>query len=69
MSDVSGPGAPRCPIVVAMSATHTLAARLGARARTGGPKDDDRGPELLEHALGWILVVLVAVLVTRAGLM
>ncbi|MFH8729348.1 SCO1431 family membrane protein [Streptomyces termitum] len=52
-----------------MSATHTLTARLGARARTGGPKDDDRGPELLEHALGWILVVLVAVLVTRAGLM
>ncbi|MFF4173584.1 SCO1431 family membrane protein [Streptomyces sp. NPDC001744] len=38
------------------------------RARTGGPRDDD-GPKLLEHVLGWTLVVLLAVLVTRAGLM
>ncbi|MER8040972.1 SCO1431 family membrane protein [Streptomyces hydrogenans] len=51
-----------------MSATTTLAGRLFARTRTGGPRDD-RGPELLEHVLGWTLVVLLAVLVTRAGLM
>ncbi|MEU5921500.1 SCO1431 family membrane protein [Streptomyces sp. NPDC004288] len=46
------------------SATH---ARLLARARTGGPRED--GPKILEHVLGWTLVVLLAVLVTRAGLM
>ncbi|MFD4376122.1 SCO1431 family membrane protein [Streptomyces sp. NPDC058486] len=51
-----------------MSATTTLAGRLLSRTRTGGPKDD-KGPELLEHVLGWTLVVLLAVLVTRAGLM
>ncbi|MFB6896506.1 MULTISPECIES: SCO1431 family membrane protein [Streptomyces] len=51
-----------------MSATTTLTGRLFARTRTGGPQDD-RGPELLEHVLGWTLVVLLAVLVTRAGLM
>ena len=55
-------------MVVGMSATTTFAARLSTRTRTGGPQDD-RGPELLEHVLGWTLVVLLAVLVTRAGLM
>ncbi|AXK35729.1 SCO1431 family membrane protein [Streptomyces armeniacus] len=49
--------------------THTLAARMTAPlTRTGGP-DDDGHRELLEHALGWTLLVLVAVLVTRLGLM
>ncbi|MFI8188764.1 SCO1431 family membrane protein [Streptomyces sp. NPDC085946] len=38
-----------------------------ARVRTGGPKDD--GPELLEHAMGWVLVVVVAMLVTQLGLL
>ncbi|WP_107103784.1 MULTISPECIES: SCO1431 family membrane protein [unclassified Streptomyces] len=47
------------------STTHT---RLLFRARTGGP-GDERGPKLLENVLGWTLVVLLAVLVTRAGLM
>ncbi|WP_106978835.1 SCO1431 family membrane protein [Streptomyces griseus] len=51
-----------------MSATTTLATRPSSRTRTGGPRDD-RGPEILEHVLGWTLVVLLAVLVTRAGLM
>ncbi|MEU5363818.1 SCO1431 family membrane protein [Streptomyces sp. NPDC005925] len=37
-----------------------------ARARTGGPKDD--GPEIVEHAMGWVLVVVVAMLVTQLGL-
>jgi hypothetical protein len=38
------------------------------RARTGGPSGDD-GMKLLEHALGWALVVVVAMLVTGLGLM
>ncbi|MGW7351414.1 SCO1431 family membrane protein [Streptomyces sp. Z26] len=59
--------------------THALATRLTAPfsraalsrtslSRTGGP-DDDGFQDLLEHALGWTLLVLVAVLVTRLGLM
>ncbi|MFE1579012.1 SCO1431 family membrane protein [Streptomyces fradiae] len=47
--------------------TANAAAAPLLRACTGGPKDD--GPELLEHVLGWVLVVLVAMLVTRAGLL
>ncbi|WP_338497708.1 SCO1431 family membrane protein [Streptomyces sp. SJL17-4] len=43
-------------------------ARFLSRARTGGPKDGD-GPKILEHVLGWTLVVVLAVFVTRAGLM
>ncbi|MET7379109.1 SCO1431 family membrane protein [Streptomyces sp. NPDC005526] len=38
-----------------------------ARARTGGPRRDDS--EALEHVLGWILVVVIAMLVTRLGLL
>ncbi|MEU8530736.1 SCO1431 family membrane protein [Streptomyces sp. NPDC048629] len=49
-----------------MTATAHTAPRARARSRTGGP--DDRGPKILEHVLGWTLVVLLAVLVTRAGL-
>ncbi|MFF0853335.1 SCO1431 family membrane protein [Streptomyces sp. NPDC003280] len=37
------------------------------RVRTGGPKDD--GPEILEHIMGWVLVLVIAVLVTRLGLL
>ncbi|SED80229.1 SCO1431 family membrane protein [Streptomyces sp. TLI_105] len=47
--------------------TSTTHSRLLVRARTGGPRDD--GPKILEHVLGWTLVVLLALLVTRAGLM
>ncbi|MFI7394384.1 SCO1431 family membrane protein [Streptomyces tendae] len=43
---------------------HTAAA---TRARTGGPKDD--GPKILEHILGWTLVVVVAMLVVQLGLL
>ncbi|MFJ4714819.1 SCO1431 family membrane protein [Streptomyces sp. NPDC088785] len=35
--------------------------------RTGGPRD--HGPEILEHVLGWTLVVVVAMLVTQLGLL
>ncbi|EMF21185.1 hypothetical protein H114_32154 [Streptomyces gancidicus BKS 13-15] len=37
------------------------------RARTGGPRGD--GPKLVEHVLGWTLVVVVAMLVTQLGLL
>ncbi|MFF7857695.1 SCO1431 family membrane protein [Streptomyces sp. NPDC007904] len=37
------------------------------RVRTGGPKDD--GPKILEHVMGWALVVVVAMLVTQLGLL
>ncbi|CAL9622124.1 SCO1431 family membrane protein [Streptomyces sp. Tu 3180] len=37
------------------------------RVRTGGPQED--GPEILEHVMGWTLVVVVAMLVTQLGLL
>ncbi|MEV5432491.1 SCO1431 family membrane protein [Streptomyces sp. NPDC052701] len=45
----------------------TANSATAARVRTGGPRDD--GPEILEHALGWVLVVVLAMLVTRLGLL
>ncbi|MFE9258332.1 SCO1431 family membrane protein [Streptomyces sp. NPDC006879] len=39
--------------------------RLRARPGTGGPRDETKW---LEHALGWVLVVVVAMFVTEAGL-
>ncbi|MEU1088330.1 SCO1431 family membrane protein [Streptomyces sp. NPDC005576] len=55
-----------------MTATTAAAERLhhsrrAPRARTGGP--EERGPKILEHVLGWTLVVVLALFVTRAGLM
>ncbi len=47
----------------AMTATSATA----TRARTGGPRDD--GPAVLEHVLGWTLVVVLAMLVTQLGLL
>lgn len=47
----------------------SMAARMpAARAGTGGPSDDER-EELVEQVWGWMLVVLLAVLVTRLGLL
>ncbi len=46
-----------------MTSSATTADRV--RARTGGPDD---GPEIVEHVLGWILVVVLAMLITRLGL-
>ncbi|MEU9480060.1 SCO1431 family membrane protein [Streptomyces sp. NPDC048191] len=37
------------------------------RARTGGPRED--GPKILEHVMGWVLVAVVAMLVTQLGLL
>ncbi|WP_239570424.1 SCO1431 family membrane protein [Streptomyces sp. G44] len=47
--------------------TATTATALRMRARTGGPQED--GPNLMEHLAGWTLVVLLAMLVTQAGLL
>lgn len=58
-------GVHRTPILrEAMTAISATAARV--RARTGGPHDD--GPRILEHVMGWALVVVVAMLVTQLGL-
>ncbi|CAL9369148.1 hypothetical protein SUDANB58_00813 [Streptomyces sp. enrichment culture] len=43
---------------------HTATA---ARVRTGGPRDD--GPKTFEHLMGWVLVVVTAMLVTQLGLL
>ncbi|WP_431985955.1 SCO1431 family membrane protein [Streptomyces griseoflavus] len=45
----------------------TANAATVTRARTGGPRED--GPKILEHVMGWTLVVVLAVLVTRLGLL
>ena len=42
-------------------------ATTAPHARTGGPRED--GPEILEHIMGWILVAVIAILVTRLGLL
>ncbi|MEU2555181.1 SCO1431 family membrane protein [Streptomyces sp. NPDC003388] len=47
--------------------TMTAHPATATRVRTGGPKDD--GPEILEHIMGWVLVLVIAVLVTRLGLL
>ena len=49
-----------------MTSTSATAGRTRTRTRTGGPDD---GPRILEHVLGWVLVVVLAMLVTQAGLM
>ncbi|MGW2047993.1 SCO1431 family membrane protein [Streptomyces sp. NPDC001858] len=43
---------------------HTASAE---RTRTGGPETD--GPKLLEHIMGWVLVAVVAMLITQLGLL
>ncbi|MBZ3902341.1 SCO1431 family membrane protein [Streptomyces brasiliscabiei] len=48
-----------------MTATSAPTARV--RTGTGGPKDD--GPKVVEHLAGWVLVVVVAMLVTQLGLL
>jgi hypothetical protein len=45
----------------------TAQAATTARARTGGPRED--GPKILEHVMGWTLVVVIAMLVTQLGLL
>ncbi|MEW1683765.1 SCO1431 family membrane protein [Streptomyces sp. NPDC093594] len=45
----------------------TANAATVTRARTGGPCED--GPKILEHVLGWTLVVVLAMLVTQLGLL
>ncbi|MFE2043609.1 SCO1431 family membrane protein [Streptomyces sp. NPDC059477] len=45
---------------------HSSTTRAGARTRTGGPRAD--GPKIVEHIVGWTLVVVVAMLITQLGL-
>ncbi|GHC85745.1 hypothetical protein GCM10010349_71460 [Streptomyces flavofungini] len=46
--------------------TATSATAVRPKTRTGGPKD---GPNVLEHLAGWTLVVVLAMLVSQAGLL
>ncbi len=48
-----------------MTATSATATRV--RTRTGGTEDD--GPKIVEHVMGWTLVVVVAMLVAQLGLL
>ncbi|MFI9175755.1 SCO1431 family membrane protein [Streptomyces lincolnensis] len=45
----------------------TAQAATAARARTGGPDED--GSKVVEHVMGWILVVVIAMLITQLGLL
>ncbi|MBV7695572.1 SCO1431 family membrane protein [Streptomyces sp. TRM70350] len=45
----------------------TAQSAIAARVRTGGPRDD--GPKIVEHIMGWTLVVVLAMLVTQLGLL
>ncbi|MET7652055.1 SCO1431 family membrane protein [Streptomyces sp. NPDC005486] len=45
----------------------TAQTATATRARTGGPEID--GPKVLEHLMGWVLVAVVAMLVTQLGLL
>lgn len=45
----------------------TANSATATRVRTGGPEED--GPKILEHVMGWTLVVVVAMLVTQLGLL
>ncbi|MEU2796462.1 MULTISPECIES: SCO1431 family membrane protein [unclassified Streptomyces] len=50
-----------------MTATSAAAhAHHARRSRTGGPGD---GPKVMEHIAGWAFVVVLAMLVTRLGLL
>ena len=52
--------------MTANAATVTVPAAVPG-ARTGGPRED--GPKILEHVMGWTLVVVVAMFVTQLGLL
>ncbi|MEV5320797.1 SCO1431 family membrane protein [Streptomyces sp. NPDC052687] len=45
----------------------TATSLTATRVRTGGPQDD--GPEIVEHVMGWVLVAVVAMLITQLGLL
>ncbi|MCM2393463.1 SCO1431 family membrane protein [Streptomyces albipurpureus] len=45
---------------------NTYVSETRAQTRTGGPDD---GSRVLEHVLGWTLVVVLAMLVTQLGLL
>ncbi|MBT2367664.1 SCO1431 family membrane protein [Streptomyces sp. ISL-10] len=49
-----------------MTSTAATADHARIRTRTGGP--DDESP-VLEHVLGWTLVVVVSMLITQLGLL
>ncbi|MEV7082263.1 SCO1431 family membrane protein [Streptomyces sp. NPDC093516] len=50
-----------------MTAHSAIVTATTAGVRTGGPRED--GPKIVEHVMGWALVVVVAMLVTQLGLL
>ena len=44
----------------------TSTAAAPARTLTGGPRED--GPKIFEHVMGWMFVVVLAMLVVQLGL-
>ena len=55
------------PAVRPQRDTMTAQTTTAARARTGGPETD--GPKILEHVMGWTLVMVLAMFVTQLGLL
>ncbi|MFE9923639.1 SCO1431 family membrane protein [Streptomyces sp. NPDC005774] len=53
--------------MTANAATVTAPAAAVPGVRTGGPRED--GPKILEHVMGWTLVMVVAMFVTQLGLL
>ncbi|WP_107085278.1 SCO1431 family membrane protein [Streptomyces maremycinicus] len=47
--------------------TAQTATATARRTRTGGPETD--GPKVVEHVMGWVLVAVIAMLVTQLGLL
>ncbi|MEU2354290.1 SCO1431 family membrane protein [Streptomyces misionensis] len=50
-----------------MSTSMTAHPATATRARTGGPQD--HGPKIVEHLMGWVLVAVIAMLVTQLHLL
>ncbi|MFJ8077683.1 SCO1431 family membrane protein [Streptomyces sp. NPDC096176] len=48
-----------------MTSTAATADRVRPTTRTGGPDDES---DILEHIVGWTLVVVLAMLITQVGL-
>jgi hypothetical protein len=65
--DGKGGATRRAPTTQRAAMTATSATATRVRTRTGGPKDD--GPKIVEHVMGWTLVVVVAMLVAQLGLL
>ncbi|MDH6626007.1 hypothetical protein M2271_003823 [Streptomyces sp. LBL] len=51
----------------ASASASVIVSASATRAGTGGPREG--GPKIVEHVLGWALVVVIAMLVAQLGLL